>query len=128
MIEQLEEDLQQLQPIVSTALPYLPRLDQQFKDRIYSLEAELHEKEDQLLNLYKIVDELTRTTTVWARAQPADKRMIVESLQRQNQVVGMTGDGVNDVPALVKVSFVLSIFDYLGNFSFFFFSILCSIV
>lgn len=47
-------------------------------------------------------DHEIKNTAVLARVSPAIKHRIIESLQRDNQVVAMTGDGVNDAPALQK--------------------------
>ena len=46
------------------------------------------------------LDDAVKTTTVFARVSPADKLRIIQSLKRTGEVSAMTGDGVNDSPAL----------------------------
>lgn len=46
-----------------------------------------------------------------ARARPMDKERLVRALQRNNQVVAVTGDGTNDAPALKAAHVGLSMGD-----------------
>ena len=47
-----------------------------------------------------VLEALVQQTHIYARVSPANKLEIVQALQRGNKVIAMTGDGINDGPAL----------------------------
>lgn len=55
---------------------------------------ELNDMDDETL------EKILAKVTVWARVLPEHKYRIVKVLQKQGEIVAVTGDGVNDVPAL----------------------------
>ena len=57
------------------------------------------------------LDKRVAKLKIIARARPMDKKRLVESLQRNNQVVAVTGDGTNDAPALKAAHVGLSMGD-----------------
>lgn len=48
------------------------------------------------------LQEAVKQTSVYARVSPADKLEIVKALEAQGEICSMTGDGVNDAPALKR--------------------------
>ena len=48
------------------------------------------------------LSERIKSTSIFARVSPEHKLRLVSALKSQNQVVAMTGDGVNDAPALKR--------------------------
>jgi Ca2+-transporting ATPase len=83
-------------------------------DRAYTLEQKVKEKnldkaekskaQQELETVNSRLDKITSYVDAFGRARPADKITILRSLQRQGHIVSMTGDGVNDAPALKQAN------------------------
>lgn len=48
------------------------------------------------------LQETVKTVNVYARVSPENKVAVVDALRRNNEITAMTGDGINDAPALKK--------------------------
>lgn len=77
--------------------------------KAYAKELEISGQSEKALtheDIYQLTDQELlhelKTCSVFARINPEDKYRIVSLLKSQNEVVAMTGDGVNDAPALRK--------------------------
>lgn len=69
--------------------------------RVYTGE-DLHKMDDQVLK------QILQNEIVFARVEPGQKLRIVNASQEIGEVVAVTGDGVNDAPALVKADIGIS--------------------
>jgi len=58
------------------------------------------EVEEYLKKSEKEFDEFVKSKKIFTRVTPIEKLKIVDSLKRQGEFVAVTGDGVNDAPAL----------------------------
>lgn len=98
----IERDAPDSQSIDCAELRVLGTEENNLLDTLREKPKDKKSAEADLEKVQKKIDDLTMRTNVYARAKPIDKITIVRSFQRQGHVVAMTGDGVNDGPALAQ--------------------------
>lgn len=71
--------------------------------------------DDEIVDCTNISDEelkeLALSKTIFGRAKPNDKKIIINSLKDNGHTIGMIGDGVNDVLALKAADFSIAMVD-----------------
>ncbi|TET83922.1 MAG: HAD family hydrolase [Candidatus Nealsonbacteria bacterium] len=91
--------------------PILVTGDHKLTAKAIAAEIGLKTKEENIIegkDLDKLSDEeferKVKNIEVYARAEPRHKLRIIETWQQKGEVVAMTGDGINDAPALKKAN------------------------
>ncbi|MCB9224943.1 MAG: cation-translocating P-type ATPase [Crocinitomicaceae bacterium] len=85
----------------STALSIAGKAGIQTNDNVLT-GSDLHDMNDEELA------EKIRETNIFARIIPEQKLRIINALKANNEIVAMTGDGVNDAPALMAADIGIS--------------------
>lgn len=71
--------------------------------------------DDQLIDCSNIneneLKEYALSKNIFGRAKPEDKKIIIDTLKENGHVIGMVGDGVNDVLALKAADFSIAMVD-----------------
>ncbi|KAI5293027.1 High affinity Ca2+/Mn2+ P-type ATPase-like protein [Ascosphaera acerosa] len=82
-------------------------LDGHFRQDVLTSKVVLRGDEIDAMSTAELAQAMT-TTSIFARTSPEHKMKIVRALQSRGDVVAMTGDGVNDAPALKKADIGIS--------------------